>query len=110
MRKIFMIHLFFLLISLLVYIEDSKSSTQKTASGNYDSSADMTFKIDGATMKKIEPSIPVEPQSLRVKAKISEFSAQSQLDLLEGVNALQQSIAIAAKTSDVGYIDRKAHV
>ena len=29
----------------------------------------MTFKIDGATMKKIEPSIPVEPQSLRVKPK-----------------------------------------
>ena len=85
---------------------NSKSSTQKTASGNYDSSADMTFKIDGATMKKIEPSIPVEPQSLRVKAKISEFSAQSQLDLLEGVNALQQSIAIAAKTSDVGYMDK----
>lgn len=85
---------------------NSKSSTQKTASGNYDSSADMTFKIDGATMKKIDPSIPVEPQSLRVKAKISELSAQSQLDLLEGINALQQSLAIDAKTSDVGYMDK----
>ena len=85
---------------------NSKSSTQKTASGNYDSSADMTFKIDGATMKKIEPSIPVEPQSLRVKIKISEFSAQSRLDLLQGFEALQQSLNIAAKTSDVGYMDK----
>ena len=85
---------------------NSKSNAQKTASGNYDSGAEVTFKIDGATVKKIEPSIPVEPQSLRVKAKFSELSAQSQLDLLEGVNALQQSIAIAAKTSDVGYVDK----
>ena len=85
---------------------NGKSSTQKTASGNYDASGEFTFKIDGATVKKIEPSIPVEPQSLRVKIKISELSAQSQLDLLEGVNALQQSIAIAAKTSDVGYMDK----
>ena len=85
---------------------NSKSNAQKTASGNYDSGAEVTFKIDGATVKKIEPSIPVEPQSLRVKAKFSELSAQSQLDLLEGVNALQQSLAIAAKTSDVGYMDK----
>ena len=85
---------------------NGKSSTQKTASGNYDAGGEFTFKIDGATVKKIEPSIPVEPQSLRVKIKISELSAQSQLDLLEGVNALQQSIAIAAKTSDVGYMDK----
>ena len=85
---------------------NSKSNTQKTASGNYDSGAEVTFKIDGATVKKIEPSIPVEPQSLRVKIKISELSAQSQLDLLQGVNAFQQSLIIAAKTSDVGYVDK----
>ena len=53
---------------------NGKSSTQKTASGNYDAGGEFTFKIDGATVKKIEPSIPVEPQSLRVKAKISEFN------------------------------------
>ena len=85
---------------------NSKSNTQKTASGNYDSGAEVTFKIDGATVKKIEPSIPVEPQSLRVKIKISELSAQSQLDLLQGIEALQQSLNIAAKTSDVGYMDK----
>ena len=85
---------------------NSKSSTQKTASGNYDASGEFTFKIDGATVKKIEPSIPVEPQSLRVKIKISELSAQSQLDLLQGIEALQQSLNIAAKTSDVGYMDK----
>jgi len=85
---------------------NGKSSTQKTASGNYDASGEFTFKIDGATVKKIEPSIPVEPQSLRVKIKISELSAQSQLDLLQGFEALQQSLNIAAKTSDVGYMDK----
>ena len=85
---------------------NGKSSTQKTASGNYDAGGEFTFKIDGATVKKIEPSIPVEPQSLRVKIKISELSAQSQLDLLQGFEALQQSLNIAAKTSDVGYMDK----
>lgn len=81
-----------------------KVNAQKTANGNYDLAETLTFKIDGATAKKIQPEIPVEPQSLRLNIKLSEYSAKTNQAILDGVSALQEGIMVSAKNSDVGQL------
>lgn len=81
-----------------------KVNAQKTANGNYDLAETLTFKIDGATAKKIQPEIPVEPQSLRLNIKLNEYSAKTNQAILDGVSALQEGIMVSAKNSDVGQL------
>lgn len=76
-----------------------KGSTRKNSSDNYDASGEMTWNINGATLKRLIPQIPVEPQSLRISASMENFSAASKNAFAEGYMALASSLNAAQKTS-----------
>ena len=59
----------------------------------------MTWNINGATLKRLVPQIPVEPQSLRISASMENFSAASKQAFLESYIALIAGLNAAQKTS-----------
>ncbi|MDO4642493.1 MAG: DUF945 family protein [Cardiobacteriaceae bacterium] len=74
-----------------------KGGTQKTASGTYDSSSDVTFKLDGASIKSNFPEIPVEPQNLHMQFAVKSLSAQTYIGFL----TLMQDIGNQQKQGDM---------
>ena len=76
-----------------------KSSTRKNSGDNYDARDEMTWNINGATLKRLVPQIPVEPQSLRISASMENFSAASKQAFLESYIALIAGLNAAQKTS-----------
>ena len=76
-----------------------KSSTRKNSGHNYDARDEMTWNINGATLKRLVPQIPVEPQSLRISASMENFSAASKQAFLESYIALIAGLNAAQKTS-----------
>ena len=76
-----------------------KGSTRKNSGDNYDARDEMTWNINGATLKRLVPQIPVEPQSLRISASMENFSAASKQAFLESYIALIAGLNAAQKTS-----------
>ena len=76
-----------------------KSSTRKNSGDNYDARDEMTWNINGATLKRLVPQIPVEPQSLRISASMENLSAASKQAFLESYIALIAGLNAAQKTS-----------
>jgi len=76
-----------------------KGSTRKNSGDNYDARDEMTWNINGATLKRLVPQIPVEPQSLRISASMENFSAASKQAFLESYIALIAGLNAAQKPS-----------
>ena len=74
-----------------------KSSTRKNSGDNYDARDEMTWNINGATLKRLVPQIPVEPTSLRINASMENFSAASKQAFLESYIALIAGLNAAQK-------------
>ena len=70
-----------------------QSDAKKNASGNYDSAATFTFKLDGASLKQTLPMLPVEPQNLRIHVGLGELSTAANNALAEGLQLLNPQLA-----------------
>ena len=60
----------------------------KTAGGNYNSAFGLTLKLDGASLQRNIPQLPVAPQNLRLNVSVSDISARANASLSEAMQLI----------------------